>query len=86
MLHEISLQILYADSNCTICLCFSVNTKKPRPSSVAVSTPSRLITLSEAQDRLHDHPAQQSEERSSSYNGEEGSDIIPVFHTVIDFE
>ena len=65
---------------------FLVNTKKPRPSSVAVSTPSRLITLSEAQNRLHDHPAQQSEERSSSYNGEEGSDIIPVFHTVIDFE
>lgn len=63
---------------------FVVNTKKPRPSSVAVSTPSRLITLTEAQDRLHD--SQQSEDRSNSYNGETGSDIIPVFHTVIDFE
>ena len=60
-----------------------VASKKRRQSSGVTNGPRGLITLSEAQNRIG------NEETSDKRNGlsyiSDDADVLPVFHTVIDF-
>ncbi|XP_067935828.1 GTPase-activating protein CdGAPr-like isoform X2 [Watersipora subatra] len=92
MLRSVSIQTTLVEALISSCLTIfadddisqpvDVNTKS-RPNSIAGSSVNRLLTLSEAQSRASE---EHRPKRDANSYIQDGTDVVPVFHTAINFK